>query len=526
MSRSIDPGITVTEIPSMDEPIRVSTHSSAAFVGSALRGPLNTPVTIYSFADYKRVFGGDWQRGNLGFAVRQFFDHGGGKAHVVRVANGATGASIVLPAGQERMLLRALEPGSTEILRVAIDLDGIERNDHDRFNLTVQRLDPETGFVIDQEIHRRLTCLPGEEGYIAEALLESSLVRLDGTASAARPDITTGPGLHAGSAYVGIHKRGQDGRPLTDYDVVGSARTGTGIFALDGVEGFDLLYLPPPQADTDFGATATLAAELYCRKRRAMFIMDPPLIARSVTELTSLYSDFGYSSANVLAYYPRLRLRDSKNAIKLPAGGAIAGMLCRLDRERQKWSGLDAAGVEFQPGLEPAETIDESACQSLLRSGINFIRAGRPKRCGIEGSVTLGASSQMYSAFANLSVRRTCLMVLKNIERGTRWIVFEKNDRPMRERLRSQVHAYLTGLADSGVLVDDEVYVRCDSDVTENDRESGSGVNILISFQPEGWDQPLSFTIHQSVPGVQTAATAFAPSAGQARTGASSSEVA
>ena len=523
MSRLTDPGITVSEIPSMDEPIRVSTHSSAAFVGSALRGPLDTPVTIYSFGDYKRIFGGNWQRGSLGFAVRQFFEHGGGKAHIVRVANGATGASIVLRAGPEKMLLRALEPGSTEILRVAIDLDGIERQDSDRFNLTVQRLDPETGFVIDQEIHRRITCQTEDEGYIGDVLLGSSLVRLDGAASSSRPDITTGPGIHSGSAYIGIDKRGQDGRTLTDYDVIGSARSGSGMFALRGVESFDLLYLPPPETGIDFGPTAMLAAELYCRKRRAILIMDPPLAARSAHELISLYADSGYSSANVLAYYPRLRLRDSKNETRVAAGGAIAGILCRLDRELGKWSGLDSAGAELQPGFVAAETIDDAERQSLLRSGVNVICSGRPKRYRVEGSVTLGAGSQMYSAFADLSVRRICLMILKNIERGTRWIVFEKNERPIRERLRSQVHAYLSGLIDSGVLADNDVYVRCDSD-DSGGGNGQSGVNILTSFQPSGWDQPLSFTIHQSVPGTQTAATAFAPT--RIRAGTSESEVA
>ena len=526
LSRLTDPGITVSEIPSMDEPIRISTNSTAAFVGSALRGPVDIPVTVSSFADYKRSFGGDWQRGSLGFAVRQFFEHGGQTAHIVRVTNGATGATIILPAAAEKMVLRALEPGSTEILRAAIDLDGIERNDSGTFNLTVQRLDPETGFVIDQEIHRRVNCVAGDEAFIGDVLLKSSLVRLDSNASTVRPDITTGPGIHFGSAYIGIDKRGKDGRPLTDYDVIGSARNGSGIFALSGVESFDFLYLPPPQTDTDFGPTAILAAELYCRKRRALLIMDPPLAARSAPGVMRMFADAGYSSANILAYYPRLRLRDSKNEAKIAAGGAIAGLLCRLDREHGVWSGLESAPAEFQAGLEPAETIDEATQQSLLRSGINVVANSRPKRCRVLGSVTLGAGSQMYNAFAKLGVRRTCLMILKNIERGTRWIVFEKNERSMRERLRSQVHAYLTGLADSGMLVDDDVYVRCDSDEQGRAVAGSTGVNILISFHPRGWGQPLSFTIHQSVPGAKTVATAFAPAQGSVRTGTSDADIA
>jgi 16S rRNA C1402 (ribose-2'-O) methylase RsmI len=47
---------------------------------------------------------------------------------------------------------------------------------------------------------------------------------------------------------------------LSDYDLVGSAVRGTGLFALDQVERFDLLYLPPPARGVDVGPAATLAA--------------------------------------------------------------------------------------------------------------------------------------------------------------------------------------------------------------------------------------------------------------------------
>ena len=71
---------------------------------------------------------------------------------------------------------------------------------------------------------------------------------------------------------------GTDGLPLSDYDLIGSASSGTGLFALHQVEHFDLLYLPPPEQRRVPGPAAVLAAELYCRKRAAMLILDacPP----------------------------------------------------------------------------------------------------------------------------------------------------------------------------------------------------------------------------------------------------------
>ena len=123
LSDAVDRGITVTEIAAMDQPIDVSPETTAAFVGRALRGPLNTPVLVTSFGDFQRRFGGSWSRSSLGPSVRQFFEHGGARLYVVRVANDARGAMVCLPASGSALVLRAVEPGSTEIVRVRVEVD-------------------------------------------------------------------------------------------------------------------------------------------------------------------------------------------------------------------------------------------------------------------------------------------------------------------------------------------------------------------------------------------------------------------
>jgi hypothetical protein len=42
------------------DPVDVRPHTVAAFVGRALRGPLNTPILLRSFAQFCREFGGLW----------------------------------------------------------------------------------------------------------------------------------------------------------------------------------------------------------------------------------------------------------------------------------------------------------------------------------------------------------------------------------------------------------------------------------------------------------------------------------
>jgi len=79
------PGVYVEEIPSGVRTITGVATSITAFIGRALRGPMNTPVTINSYADFERIFGGLWAGSSLGFAVRDFYLNGGGQAIIVRL---------------------------------------------------------------------------------------------------------------------------------------------------------------------------------------------------------------------------------------------------------------------------------------------------------------------------------------------------------------------------------------------------------------------------------------------------------
>ena len=107
------PGVYIEEIPSGVRTITGVATSITAFIGRALRGPVDEPVTITSYADFERTFGGLWRDSSLGYAVRDFYRHGGSLAIVVRVHKPKTNdsASISLGAGNRRLALRAASPG-------------------------------------------------------------------------------------------------------------------------------------------------------------------------------------------------------------------------------------------------------------------------------------------------------------------------------------------------------------------------------------------------------------------------------
>src|SRR5262249_55385881 len=108
------PGVYIEEVPSAVRPITGVATSITAFVGRALRGPVDDAITITSYGDFERIFGGLWLDSNLGYAVQDFYRNGGSTAIVVRVhktkANDT--ASMTLGSGNRALALQAASPGT------------------------------------------------------------------------------------------------------------------------------------------------------------------------------------------------------------------------------------------------------------------------------------------------------------------------------------------------------------------------------------------------------------------------------
>src|SRR5262245_48847460 len=110
------PGVYIEEIPSGVRTITGVATSIAAFLGRARCGPVNEPVTINSFGDFERTFGGLWINSAMSFAVRDFFLNGGSQALIVRLAKDTAAAKIDLPtsaaAPNDKLPLLAANAGA------------------------------------------------------------------------------------------------------------------------------------------------------------------------------------------------------------------------------------------------------------------------------------------------------------------------------------------------------------------------------------------------------------------------------
>src|SRR5205085_8616256 len=106
------PGVYIQEVPSGVRTITGVATSIAAFIGRTLSGPVNEPVTINSFGDFERRFGGLSVDRPLSYAVRDFYVNGGAQALIVRLyADPDAPATAAAALAVDDLALAANSPG-------------------------------------------------------------------------------------------------------------------------------------------------------------------------------------------------------------------------------------------------------------------------------------------------------------------------------------------------------------------------------------------------------------------------------
>jgi uncharacterized protein len=486
------PGVYVEEIPSGVRTITGVATSIAAFVGAARRGPADQAVTINSFADYERMFGGLSIDSTMSYAVRDFYLNGGSQAIIVRLSNGAP-ATIGLPGGST---LTASSPGVWgENLRVRVSHHPTDAN---LYNIVVR--DTATGA---EERFLNVSIDPNSPRRADKVLAQSSsLVSFQGGAPATRPapphpNVASGDPFAdtapAGS-YAQANTDGDEGAPLADADYLGDPNLKTGIYALRNTDIFNLLCVPPMTRIADVGTAVQSAALALCVERRAILIVDPPSgwtsVANAVTGIGS-FALSGQDARNAAIFFPRISqpdpLQDGLIENFVPCG-AVAGVFARTDTQRGVWkapAGIDAS-LNGVPALQISLTDAENGQLNPL--GVNCLRSFGVAGRVVWGSRTLRGADQLADEWKYIPVRRTALYIEESLFRGTKWVVFEPNDEPLWAQIRLNVGAFMHNLfrqgAFQGTTPREAYFVKCDHETTtQNDINLGI-VNIVVGFAP------------------------------------------
>ncbi len=314
------------------------------------------------------------------------------------------------------------------------------------------------------------------------------------TTPASPPVSPPGPGIPTPVKAEG----GNDGNDVGQDQFIGTgfADDKRGLYALAKADLFNLLSIPPFTFTTDISPSLVAEAAVYCEKRRAMMIVDPPSGWTNKTTAVNQFSDpttdfVGTRSNNSAIFFPRLRqpnpLRENQVEDFVPSG-AVAGVMARTDAQRGVWkapAGQEATLVGV-PQLSVSLTDDENG--ELNPLGVNCLRAFPIIGRVVWGSRTLEGADQLASEWKYIPVRRTALYIEESLYRGTKWVVFEPNDEPLWAQIRLNVGAFMHDLFRQGAFqgkTPREAYlVKCDKETTTQSDINQGIVNIVVGFAP------------------------------------------
>jgi phage tail sheath protein FI len=478
--------------------------SVTAFIGRALRGPVDEPVVINGFADFERIFGGLWVDSTMSYAVRDFYQNGGSQAIIIRIHRNGAAATIAAAGG---LALRASNPGDWgENLRVRVE----HLADANLYNLRIR--DTKTGV---EERLLNISIVSTSPRSLDKVLDSSNLVELNGAVPGSRPTANAAVPLGVdpfsdsapANSFTQANADGDDGVELTDAEYTGDRDDKTGMYALLQLENqiFNLLCIPPISRIQDVAVTPTLTQALsLCVEKRAMLIVDPPSTWTDVATAAGGMGSFGLSgddARNAAIFFPRLRQPDPKQDNRVDEFvpcGVVAGVFARTDRQRGVWkapAGLDAS-LSGVPELSLSMTDAENGQLNPL--GLNCLRSFPVIGRVVWGSRTLRGADQLASEWKYVPVRRLALYIEESLYRGTQWVVFEPNDEPLWAQIRLNVGAFMQNLfrqgAFQGKTPQEAYFVKCDKETTtQNDINLGI-VNIVVGFAPL---KPAEFVIIQ-----------------------------
>jgi len=301
----------------------------------------------------------------------------------------------------------------------------------------------------------------------------------------------------------------KDSGPLGPDDLIGRDDRRTGLFALDQVDLFNLLCIPPDRDDFPDADLARVyqSAAAYCLKRRAMLIADPPrkwsAAARAGHFDRILPADFGITqsdAANCAVYFPAIKKLDAAAAGGIekifPASGAIAGVFAASDLQVGVWkapAGITAA-IAGITGLELE--LGDAQNGMLNPLGINCLRSFPIYGPVVWGARTLRGADILADQYKYIPVRRLALYIEESLYRGTRFAAFEPNGATLWAKLRGSISNFMIGLWRQGGLFGaspaQAYFVQCDQTTTTPADIANGVVNIVLGFAPE---KPAEFII-------------------------------
>jgi hypothetical protein len=209
-------------------------------------------------------------------------------------------------------------------------------------------------------------------------------------------------------------------------------------------------------------------------------------------------------------FYPRVvafdRLR-GRFELFAPCGVA-AGMIARCDETWPVWAAAEGDDAILRPGLRPAWNVSNPDRARLINAGINLLQAVRIAPRYAASPRTLASGAAAVSDWRFLSARRLALFVMTSVERGTRWMLFERNVQATWTLARAQVEAFLDSLYSEGAFAgrtgEDSYFVVCDERINNEETQRAGKVNLAFGFAASKPGEYHAFLVTHSPGGSRT----------------------
>lgn len=550
MPTYLHPGVYVEEIPSGVKPIEGVGTSTAIFIGFTNKGTVAEPIPIGQWDDYVRLCGGYRDTGAsakgdpMAYSVASFFQNGGARAYVARLAVAGTGKPLAKAAGwrakpgdaTKAVLFTALNEGrwanGLVVQTTAKAAAGMYLVEVGRFSAK--------GVFVAQESFNDVSFASASPRYIESvvngfselvevaekaaadvtAAADSPLAKLTATVNAKDGKLVlqsntcgddsevevTGNAAAAcklGAANGGTEKTGAQN--VTARQASGPVElAGGGDGTLPDSAAYDAIFTKlvklrdinivclPGQEWKGSGKTIIEKAIVHAEEMRdRMVIVDPPSDVTLNTE--NSVNDLSLSTSTyAVTYYPWIKAVNvyynaetnpgAPDTQLVPPAGFAAGMWAKIDGRRGVWKA--PAGVETGLlGIASLNAnVDEGDQDALNPLGVNCIRKLPGFGPAIWGARTL--STKAVPEWRYVPVRRTAIFIERSIYNGIQWAVFEGNDHLLWSSLRANIASFMDGLFRAGAFQGeksaDAYFVRCGLGDTMTQDDIDRGQVIVV----------------------------------------------
>lgn len=301
---------------------------------------------------------------------------------------------------------------------------------------------------------------------------------------------------------------------------VGDSKTlGKGLAALETLDEVAIVAAP---GYSDAGAYSDLNAHCELMLDRVAIYDPPEVVAKPEAKIEQLTEQAvavkegdkpsagarpGFADKGMGAfYYPWIEVRDplsdSTNPVAVPPSGHIAGIWARSDTTR----GVHKAPANevIRGALNVTRRITRAEQETLNPKGVNVIRFFPTEGIRVWGARTVAPQA---SEWRYLNVRRLFNMIEESIAEGTRWVVFEPNDRPLWRDIKRDVSAFLLTLWRDGALMGrtpgEAFFVQCDEETNPAESIDQGRVVIKVGIAPVKPAEFIIFRIGQHSGGVE-----------------------